>query len=389
MAGERRYLGIREEYNFDAAMPSTVFLDFLSAGLETPSEPFIFYEGAGSRGLLLAAPGPYIPSGDLQVGVDPVEAIHFMKWGLGRYGLAGTASSPAVETTLDSEVSAGDTTVTVDDVTSLIVGDYVQISGGIGGEVGKITAVASNDITLESALLYSYADNAEVKRVVSPFTHMFRPALERTLPSFTARVGKDVFEHVFARVTIDRLSFNVERGFLTCTLSVQAQKDVTGLLNTSAKTFPRNIYTFRHATTLIASIDRSSVVEGFNLEIANNVDAEAGVRFGSRFPFEFPVQGVDVSGSLALAFNDMEEYSRFWGLAGGPDEDGANAFKLEQQFRSGNDWLKFVLGSVYWAQISTPVSGRGRITQEVQFKAIEDSIWDTIHVEAVNSKDRY
>ena len=388
MAGERRYLGIAEEGTFGTATAAVAFIDYLDSSLAAPSEPVVFYEGAGSRGFQVAVPGPYIPSGDLQMGVDPMNFVHFLKWALGRYGLVGTVNTPP-ETTLDGAAASGDTMVTVDDGTDFAVDDYIQIDGGILGDVGKVTAINAELITLDQPLLHAHFDGADVKRVTSPFTHIFAPNNESTLPSFTARIGKDVFEHVFEGATVDRLSFSVDRGFLTCSVSVQARKDSSVTLNAGSKSFNRDIYTFRHGTTFIAGVDETAAVEGFSLEIANNLDAEGGVRMGSRFPREFPVQGLDVSGSLSLAFDSADEYARFWGASGGPSEDGADTFKLEQVFNSGVNWLKFALESVYWTQVSTPVSGRGRITQGVEFRAMENPVWGAINIEAVNTKDRY
>ena len=389
MAGESRYLAIGEESEFGLLAQPAVFLDYLNAGLEAPTDPLIFYDGAGGRGNTIAAPGPYIPSGDLELGVDPVQAIHFLKWGLGRYGHTGTAVTPAVETTLDGDVAAGDTTITVDDASSLVVGDYVQIGGGVGGDVGKITAISSNDLTIESGLLHPHPDGADIRKVTSPFTHIFAPTKERTLPSFTARIGKNVFEHTFGGATVGSLRFAVDREFLTCRVSVQAQKDIHFGLNSGGKSFPQAIYTSRQATTLIADVDESAIVEAFELEVANSITGESGVRFGSRFPKEFPIEGIEVSGSLTMAFQDPDEYTRFWGDAAGSQESGAIPFKLEQQFRDGDNWLKFIMASVYWTQVSTPVSGRGRITQAAQFMSLSDPVWDVINVEAINTKERY
>ena len=198
-----------------------------------------------------------------------------------------------------------------------------------------------------------------------------------------------MFEHIFAGVTVDRLTFSADQGFLICKMSVQAQKDLRGDLNDGSKSFPSNLFTFRTAVTLVDDVDKSDNVESFQLDIANNLDSLAGVRFSSRFPQEFPVQGADVTGSLALAFAGTDEYRRFWGASNEPSESDVGSVKLEQQFQIGDNRLQFILGSVFWTQVSTPVSGRGRINQTVQFRAVEDSTWDVVHVEAINTKERY
>ena len=392
MAGETRYLGIGEEPGFGIPVSPSVYLDYISAGIEVPTDSLLVFGGAGSRGQISVVPGPYIPSGDLQVGMDIVNAVYLLKWGMGRYGVNGTDSNSG-DTTLDSEVAAGEETIVVGDESDFSVNDYVQISTGIGADVVQLLSLDGGagptyTWTVTSLLNHHNAD-AEVRVVESPFSHQFRPTLERALPSFTARLGKSLFEHIFTGATIDGLSLSVDRGFLTCTANVQCQKDSQLPLNRAAKSFPANILTFRNANTYIADHLKTSNVESFGIEISNNIDPSAGVRHGSRFPVELPVQGVDVSGSFTFAFNSLDEYSRFWGASSGITDEGGTSFKLEQQFNVDNHWLKFVIGSAYWSQISSPVSGRNRVTQEVQFACKDDPIWDLIHIEVINDRVRY
>ena len=337
-------------------------------------------------------PGPYIPAGDLQFGVDPIEAFHFAKWALGQYGVVGIEKTTPNATTLTDVATNGDTTIEVAAQTGYQANDYVQVGLGVFGDTVKITALGTGQSPYTwtvTPLLNSHASGVAVKPVQAPFTHMFQPTDAKTLPSFTARIGKEVFEHVFSGAAVDRLSFNVERGFLTATASILAQKDSRAALHTGSKTFPTDMYSARNGRTIIAGTNVSSLSEGFSLDIANNLDGEGGVRMGSRFLQELLVQGVDVSGTLTLAFADSNEYARFWGGASEPQESGADTFVLEQWFTSGSNGAKFIIGAAYWTQVATPVNGRGRITQDVQFKSVDDRIWDVVHIEATNSKERY
>ena len=392
MAGERRYLGISEEVAFGFATDPIAYVDFLSASLDVPSEPFVFFEGAGSRGAVSVTSGPYIASGELQFAVDPANAAHFLKWAMGLYGRQGTDSSPP-NTELASAAFVGDENIVVDSESGFAVDDYVQLNLGVYGDVVQIVALDADSASpfawATTPLIHPHAEDVEVKRVTSPFTHLFQPTKDNALPSFTVRVGKDVFEHVFTGVTIDRIAFNVERGFLTCTFGVLAQKDFKGPINASPKSFPSTLYTFRQGSTFLSSVDISNQVEAFSLEVSNNLDSQSGVRMGSRFPREFHSNGVDVSGSLTLSFEDEDEYERFWGATTGAADIDPNFFTLEQWFTQGPNRMKLILGSAFWTQIATPVSGRGRISQEVQFKTIENSVWNAVHMEATNSKVSY
>ena len=393
MAGERRYLGLGEETTFGTGVPATFFLDFLSSSLEAPSEPLIFYEGAGGRGQAISVPGPYIPSGDIEVGVDVVDALHLFKWALGRYGIEGTDDSPP-STTLAAAAEIGDTTISVNSETDFAVNDYIQIDSGIGADTVKIAALDGGagptySWTISPGLLNVHSSDDAVKRVTTPFKHIFRPTQESTLPSFTARVGKGLFEHTFFGTAINSISFSVDRGILVVRASLLSQIDKNTALDSASKTFPSSLFLFRHGATAIDGVDRTSMVQSFSIQWSNNIDEAGSVRHGSRFPQKFPVQGVDVTGSLQLAFEDMAEYTRFWGGSGEPPEAGSGTFKFDQSFSIGADVLRFILGSALWTQVSTPVSGRDRILQEVSFKSIDDPSWDLITVEVTNNKERY
>ena len=256
MAGEFRYLGVGEEGDFGTAVGASLFLDFLSTSLESPADSMIVYEGAGGRGPLLAVPGPYIPSGDIQLGVDIEDAIYFLKWVMGRYGTQGTdAGNSPPQTTLSAAVASDSTTGAVNSETDFSVGDYVQIDSGIGGDVVQISAldggVGPTHDWVVTGLVNPHAPDSEVKSGVSPFTHMFRPTTSNALPSFTVQIGKGIFKHLFTGATIDRLSLSLERGFVTCTANLQCQKDSQVALNSASKSVTRNILTFRQRITLL------------------------------------------------------------------------------------------------------------------------------------------
>jgi hypothetical protein len=91
-------------------------------------------------------------------------------------------------TTLSSAASANATTVVVTSPTGISVGTIIQIdvnsvSGSTTSEVRAVTAIATDTLTLDTALVYAHASGAQVSIVVAPFTHQIIE--QNTLPSLT------------------------------------------------------------------------------------------------------------------------------------------------------------------------------------------------------------
>jgi hypothetical protein len=390
MAGERRYVGIGEEAVFGTAVAAVQFLDFVRAEVDVPSEPVVAFGGSANRALQRVIPGPYVPRGSLEVPVDLDTVGYFLKWALGRWMTEGTDHAVPANTTLAAAANAGDGTITVNDEAGFQAGDYVQVDAVPGGEpeIVKIQALDGGagptyTWTLEWALKKGHPNGVAVKRAQAPFKHVFWHTADENLPSFTLRIGKQLFEHTFLGATIGQLSFSVERGFLTARMEVVARKDQKDVLDSSTKTLPASLLSFRQGQTTInpdltgqnPGTDVTQYVESYSLEINNNVDEETGVRHGSRFPREFFLGGVDVSGSVGLAFKNTDEYERFWGGAAGPSESQLTEFIFEERFVEGGLYLALITTRAHYTRVSAPVQGRDRITQEVSFQGIDNSDW--------------
>lgn len=402
MAGERRYLGIGEEAVFGTQVPATDYVDFLRAELDAPDNPFLTYEGAAGRALGVVAPGIYVPSGSIEIPVDLEKIGFFMKWVMGDFFATGTPDVAA--TTLAAMVSKGDNQVTVNAEAGFNVGDLVQV-GDSGQEILKIQALDGGagptyTWTLEWAAKKDHPNAEAVQEVVAPFTHTFIPVRGAALPSFSGHIGKGVFEHNFEGGVISRLSFNVERGFLTAQMDILAKRDSKAALNTLSKTLPTSILSFRQGSLSLntdltgagQATDLTSLVESYSLEMNNNVDESAGVRHGSRFAREFEVQGLDVSGSVRFAFKNTDEYERFWADAVGPQDAAAvTEFILEEKFVAGTSELSLIGTRCHWTRVSAPVQGRDRIAQEAQFVGLANSNWDNhpVNLRLKNSEPTY
>ncbi len=403
MAGEKRYLGLGEEAVFGTSVAATHFMDFMRCTLDAPSEPLLRYPGAGGRSDRVIVPGAYVPSGEVEVGVDPKVFGLPLRWGLGRWVTTGVLPGGGASTTVAVAAVAGAATLTVNTEAGFNVNDVIMVSGTECVKIAALDGGGGPTYTwnLVGTLQKSHGIGEEVKEAVAPFTHAFYVTDMDALPSFTARVGKHYFEHVFEGATVGSLAFEVERGFLTARVGIVAERDSKEVLDGAAKSFPADLFSFREATATIDAASVLSKVEGFSLEVNNNLDEEGGVRHGSRFPKEFPVGEASVSGRLALAFKDQTEYDRFWGAVGAPSETDVTQYNLEVNYMCGAIpgvapaapyRIKFILPKGFHVRVETPVPGRERLVQQVSFAGGYDSSvsWETaVSIQLLSELFRY
>ena len=214
------------------------------------------------------------------------------------------------------------------------------------------------------------------------YTHTFNATDVETLPSVTARIGRGgVFEHVFAGTNGNRLTLEAEQGgdgiFLMAGADLMSRSDAKAAINSSAKTFPASIYTLHEGVVTIGGGGISTLLESFRVELNNNLDADSGVRFSSRFPVEIPVGAIEVSGSMRLKFGTDAEYERFWGGASGPVAAGNTAVNLQAVFTKGSTTFTIRVPAALWTSVRAPVEGRNRITQTVAFTGYMDGTLGT------------
>lgn len=328
MPGERRYIGIGEETSFGTEQTSLEYLDFASAQLDVPDNPGITFEGAGGgRGLRIYEPGPYAPSGSIEVPVDMERIGWFLKSLFGQVDTTGTG----------------------------------------------------------------------------PYLHTFDVKGSRTPDAYyTIVVGKELLEQAFLGCAVSQIQFQVDREFLMATVDIVAQKDQNNSLDTASKDFPTSYATFRHHTLALdedlsieiaetVDTDITQYVESFSMTINNNIDAASNVRHGSIFPREILYGGMDVSGSVTVAFRNLDEYERFWGASGGPEESGATQFVISSRFQVGSDTFELFANKARWTNVSAPVQGRDRMTQTLSFQSLwsDDSGKGPAQAFLSNSKESY
>ena len=174
--------------------------------------------------------------------------------------------------------------------------------------------------------------------------HEFYVTQDRTLKSFTSRIGKDTFEHTFLGCVINKLSMSVEKDLVTLKNDIIAVKDKKDTLRESAALnlldsdiFPLAFY---NVNTTIDAVDVSADVTKWGLDFENGLKAEDGQGQGSRFPQAVLVKDGKISLSVQMKSSDVSDLlAEFWGQATGPVDDQCDpitSFEVESVFDSGD-----------------------------------------------------
>jgi len=198
------------------------------------------------------------------------------------------------------------------------------------------------------------------------------------LPSFTARLGKDLFEHVFAGCKINSLEISVEDSFCQATAELMSVRDSKGVLKQQHELILPDDYplAFYDVTMNLDGSDISSQVKSFTLSISNGIDAAAGRSIGSRYPRKLLAAEREITLSSSMFFEDTSQLERFWGGSLGPSETGSQEYSLEFSFDAGGGkGMVIKLPRVIHTSVNIQPSGRDELVQEISAKAYMGSMY--------------
>jgi hypothetical protein len=223
----------------------------------------------------------------------------------------------------------------------------------------------------------------------SQYKHRFYPAMNALLDTFTARVGKDYFEHVFSAVAIDKMEISLEDSFLTASIDTKGGKDSKSSLKESVTFTDGNVFAPHQVTMEMGNKDVSAEVTKFTLSIENSADNDNSRSIGSRFPKYVLRGGCAVSLDLTFIFKGSEHLEAFWDTADGPTSAG-RVSSHDAVIHVGDD-MDIILPRVLYNSVGQPASGRDPIEQTATLKALmtEDGASGPIEFELTNDKSSY
>ena len=383
-----RYLGLKEESSFNPGTPpaSEIHLDIASATLDSPTEAQMIYDGGMGRAPKLHRPGFYNPTGNIVYAFDIKTIAFLLKWALGGY--AFTAGLTVVD---GSSVEAVDDNGTYRlemadaDASNLPeVGDVIVLSGFTEDQnngnfkvleilEGQGGTTDETHITVEQTLVNEAGTTITIQHLNVQEAWGSGDVI---LDSFTARLGKDTFEHVFAGCVINSLEISVEGEYCMATADISSARDSKATIkNISDLALPDEYpLAFHEVTASLRGVDRSCDVKSLTLTINNNLDAESGRGLGTRYPCRIPAGQREVTLAKTLYFENTEELEQYWGAEDGPDDTiGSTEFAVELNFDAGiHGEMTITIPKFIYTQTPLQPSGRDEMEQETEGRAFQE-----------------
>lgn len=403
-----RYAGFAEESTY-AVSPSpaaTYHVDIASASLDTPTESQITFPGGLGRGAVTHRPGAYAPGGDVAQGTDIRTIGWLLKWALGGYdftaGSAGTDEAQTITVTgtpnsgtftvkdwLGNESATIDYNDTASDIEGILealpaigVGNITCTGGPLPGTPVVCTFagdLADQPVAALTVGTDSLGGGSDPEVAITESTpgvlpgwalHEIFATNENRLPSFTTRIGKDLFEHVFSGCRIDTLTIESENEFVMATPEILASKDAKDTLKAIDALLLPDAYPLAfHELTITRNVTGISCdVRSMTLTISNSLSAAHGQ--GSRHPCDIIAGEREVTLEMSVAFESMDHLEAYWGDTAGPSESGSTEVGWTLHLDAGADGeLDIAIPRTIYTAAPVQVSGRDEIVHDLSIKA--------------------
>lgn len=213
-------------------------------------------------------------------------------------------------------------------------------------------------------------DNGEDGTTVTkPYTHIFSPALGGLMDSFSAKIGKDIFEHVFLGNVVESISIEVESEWALMTISTLGAKDKKSILESDLEYTEGILFTAPMASLTKDKEDKSASINSLTMSLETGANIEDSAGFGSRFPTKAFRGSMLVELEMELGFDSEEELLSFWGDNDGPSTEKIDEFGYTLSF---GDNVDFIFPRLVYTSSEQPAEGRDNIVQSLTARAMYD-----------------
>lgn len=205
--------------------------------------------------------------------------------------------------------------------------------------------------------------------------HEFYGGNQNELTSWTYRVGKDVFEHVFLGCVGNGLTLNVADGLMTASLDLVSKVDDTTTIKTyddiSAYLPDESEVAFYDTAVSINGVPSSTICKTLNLKINNSIDKKSGRGLASMYPYGFKTNGRRlIEAQMQLEFEDDTHLELFWG-GEGPQTTGSTQFAVDIAIDSGDyGTIDICLPNALLTTIPTQAKGIDTIYQTITVRGL-------------------
>lgn len=222
----------------------------------------------------------------------------------------------------------------------------------------------------------------------APYTHIFYPSTKPLMDSFSAKIGKDIFEHIFLGNVVESIEIEVESEWALMTVTTLGAKDKQGTLADTVEYTEGMFFTAPMASLTKGSTDKSAAVNSLTLSIETGADIEGSQGFGSRFPTKAFRGSTVVEMEMELGFDSEEELLAFWGGSDGPSSTTIEEMNYTLSFGEN---LDFIFPRVVYTASEQPAEGREGIVQSLTARALYDDVEKVgpIQISLTNDKESY
>ncbi len=227
--------------------------------------------------------------------------------------------------------------------------------------------------------LGDYISARQTEGGLAIFQHIFRDG--NALSSFTSRVGKELFEHVFEGCKIVSVKININnKDFIKSSVTIVAKRDTKAAIKDEADITTKEVtfYSFVHASITIDNLPYN--VKGIDIEINNNIKGEDGMRVGSRFPLQFDVADLDVKISVTAPFEVTTHLTNYYNNATTPTSIVNKAVVIaiasdDTEIVTGSGiyyGVTFTIPRTIYDGVSQPIKGRDEMEQKIELSTLYD-----------------
>jgi hypothetical protein len=283
-----------------------------------------------------------------------------------------TVTTYVATTTMSAPSVATATTITVTSASGLAVGNFIQIdlnsvSGTTTAECRKITNIATNTLTLDTALVYAHASAAAVSLVTSPFTHTFVEGVS-TIPSLTVEKNLGNSQSLqFAGCRVNKFDLKMPVGNTAAEMTADLMgRSVAVLDSPSAISVTNELpFVFTEATLNFYGSLRPET-SNVNIVIENGVK-ETYTFSGNHGPSFLTPVTLHVNGSVDVVWDSLDDvtYGDFNRMAN--QTLGALGFTLQHPTLSST--ITFVCPQIALSKYANDVKMTDPIMSSMSFEA--------------------
>lgn len=201
----------------------------------------------------------------------------------------------------------------------------------------------------------------------------------RTLPSFTAMIGKDnggtaAYEYQTYGNVISKIGVDISDGIAQTNFDVVAQKDGKDTIKSSVSIDESYPMAFYEAKAYNNSVDVSAPTKSVSLELDNGITATDGQGLGSMFPYKLRSNGKNWTLKSTLEFQGLDYLQKFWGGNTGPVCTTTYfPYKVEFEDEQENT-LQFLFPRCAYKSVKQPVEGSDLIKQDIELNVFKGPV---------------